>query len=78
MSRRSCYQAAEGVYLYLDGEIGWYRRMKINWHLRSCSRCEGAYYFEDRLRSIVREKCAEDIPDDVMERLRNLLRGESA
>jgi mycothiol system anti-sigma-R factor len=74
MSKRSCDQAVERIYFYLDGEITWYRRLRINWHLRSCRMCEGAYDFEHRFRSVVRDKCSEDVPDELLERLRSVLR----
>jgi len=71
-----CDHAVERIYFYLDGEINWYRRVRINWHLRSCRMCEGAFEFEDRLRSVVREKSAEDIPEELISRLRNILHDE--
>ena len=76
MNRRTCDHAVERIYFYLDGEINWYRRVRINWHLRSCRMCEGAFEFEDRLRSVVREKSSEDIPEELISRLRNILRDE--
>jgi len=74
MSRRSCEQAVERIYFYLDGEITWYRRFRINRHLRSCWMCEGAYDFEHRFRSVVRDKCSEEVPEELLERLRRVLR----
>ncbi len=74
MSRRSCEQAVERIYFYLDGEITWYRRFRINRHLRSCWMCEGAYDFEHRFRSVVRDKCSEEVPEELLERLRSVLR----
>lgn len=76
MNRRTCDHAVERIYFYLDGEINWYRRVRINWHLRSCRMCDGAFEFEDRLRSVVREKSSEDIPEELISRLRNILRDE--
>lgn len=76
MNRRTCDHAVERIYFYLDGEINWYRRVRINWHLRSCRMCEGAFEFEDRLRSVVREKSSEDIPEELISRLRSILRDE--
>jgi mycothiol system anti-sigma-R factor len=76
MNRRTCEHAVERIYFYLDGEITWYRRMRINWHLRSCVQCEGAFDFEDRLRSVVRAKSCEDVPDELISRLRSILREE--
>jgi mycothiol system anti-sigma-R factor len=77
MSKRTCDQAVEKIYYFLDGEITRYRRMRINWHLRSCPPCEGAFQFESKLRSVVREKSAEEIPDELIERLRRILRDET-
>ena len=73
-----CNQAVERIYHYLDDEITWYRRMKINWHLRSCLPCEGAFDFENRLRVVIREKSAEDVPEEFIERLRGILREEGS
>ena len=74
MSKRKCDHAVEKIYYYLDGEITWYSRMRINWHLRSCPPCDGAFSFEGRLQSVVRENCAEEIPPALLERLRERLR----
>ena len=74
MNKRKCDHAVEKIYYYLDGEITWYRRLRINWHLRSCAPCDGAFEFEDRLRDVVREKSAEEIPPALLERLRATLR----
>jgi mycothiol system anti-sigma-R factor len=74
MNKRKCDHAVEKIYYYLDGEITWYSRMRISWHLRSCPPCEGAYSFEDKLRDVVREKSAEEVPAALLERLRSALR----
>jgi mycothiol system anti-sigma-R factor len=76
MSSRKCDHAVEKIYFYLDGEINWYRRVRINWHLRSCRMCEGAFDFEEKLRSVVREKSAESVPDELIIRLRGILRDD--
>ncbi|MDH5371804.1 MAG: hypothetical protein OEX97_02555 [Acidimicrobiia bacterium] len=76
MGKRSCVHAVEKIYYYLDGEITWYRRVRINWHLRSCQLCEGAFDFEDRLRSVIRANCSEEIPDDLINRLRSIISDE--
>jgi mycothiol system anti-sigma-R factor len=74
---RYCAKAHKQLYLYLDGEITWIRRVRIRWHLRRCPGCEQGFAFEYGLREKVRESCFEEMPPDVHERLRALLRRES-
>jgi mycothiol system anti-sigma-R factor len=76
MARKSCDEAIARVYHYLDGELTWFRKLRINRHLRACRPCEGAYHFERRLKAVVREHSREDVPPEVLERLRSILRNE--
>lgn len=73
MSER-CSEAIARVYEYIDGEITWWRRQRIRWHLRKCSPCDGAFRFEHRLKSLIRERSAEPAPPELLERLRTFLR----
>ncbi len=73
---RYCQKAHQQLYLYLDGEITWVRRMRIRWHLHRCSSCDHGYAFEHGLKEKVRRSCSEELPLDVHDRLRALLRQE--
>lgn len=73
MSKHSCEDAVAQVYFYLDGEIGWLRKTRIKRHLKKCRPCMGAFSFESRLKSIVRERVREEPQPEVMDRLRAFL-----
>lgn len=73
---RSCDHAVEYIYHYLDREITWTRRMRIRWHLRKCHACDGAFAFEERFKTVVRQRAQEDPPPELMDRLRTLLQEE--
>jgi len=73
MSKHTCEDAVAHVYFYLDGEIGWYRKTRIKYHLKKCPPCMGAFSFESRLKNIVRERLQEEPQPEVMQRLRAFL-----
>jgi anti-sigma factor (TIGR02949 family) len=75
---KSCEDALCRVYLFLDGEINWYRRLRISRHLKACPPCSSAFHFEERLRVVVRQNHQEEIPPEFLERLRAVLRDERA
>ncbi len=77
MGKRTCQEAVEKVYHYLDRELTWWKKARIRRHLKTCAPCRGAYGFEERLRVVVRERSQDDIPDDVVNRLREMLRDEA-
>jgi len=69
-----CQHAVEYVYHYLDEEITWSRKVRIKWHLKRCDPCDGAFDFEVRLRTMIREKGRDEPPPELFDRLRALLR----
>jgi len=71
---RSCDESVSRVYQYLDGEINWFRRVRIRYHLRNCESCSGSFSFEERLKLVVQENCREDTPPELMERLRSFMK----
>ena len=77
MTDKPCDDAMARLYPYLDGELTAFRRWRVKAHLRNCDGCDGAYSFEERLKLVIRERCAEDVPDEFMERLRSVLRDEA-
>ena len=74
MIKKTCAEAHRQVYEYLDGEISLYRRWKIRRHLRRCPPCQDGFDFETDLKSRIRDGCAEDIPRELLDRLRASLR----
>jgi mycothiol system anti-sigma-R factor len=69
----NCDDSVERIYQYLDGEINWYRRARIRYHLRNCTNCTGAFSFEERLKIIVRRHTNEEPPVEFMNRLRSFM-----
>ena len=71
-----CDQALHEVYLYLDRELTWWRRRQIRRHLAGCPPCENGYSFERRLKIVVKERLAEEVPAEFIERLNAAIRSE--
>jgi len=69
----SCDDSVARIYQYLDGEIGWFRRTRIRYHLRKCRDCTGAFSFEERLKVVVRQHTNEEPPPEFMDRLRSFM-----
>jgi anti-sigma factor (TIGR02949 family) len=74
---KTCDQCFYHVYDYLDQELGRLARWRIQRHLRRCPGCLQAYGFEQRLLLIVKAYMKEDIPPELLERLRRALGDES-
>jgi mycothiol system anti-sigma-R factor len=72
-----CNNAVEHLYQYLDEELTWSRRVRVRWHLRRCTNCDGAFDFEARLKVVIRERSGEDAPPELLDRLRALIREET-
>ncbi|MFH1329485.1 MAG: zf-HC2 domain-containing protein [Actinomycetota bacterium] len=70
----NCEKAQALAYRYLDGEMVWFRRARVRWHLRRCTPCEHGFHFEEWLKQRVHDGCHEEIPMVVYERLRAALR----
>jgi len=70
----NCDKAQALAYRYLDGEMGWFGRARVRWHLRRCPPCEHGFHFEEFLKQRVHDGCHEEIPTVVYERLRVVLR----
>ncbi len=76
MTKKSCDDAITKIYGYLDGEISPMKRVLVRLHLRRCSGCEGAFSFERRLQIVIRERCQEEVPADVLAKLRAIVSDE--
>jgi mycothiol system anti-sigma-R factor len=74
---RSCEQATEQIYFYLDGEMSQFRRMRIRWHLRRCGHCDCAYDFEEKVKEMIRIKGRTEPSAELIQRLHALLREEA-
>ncbi|MGH3666851.1 MAG: mycothiol system anti-sigma-R factor [Acidimicrobiia bacterium] len=78
MSGHECDDALTHLYQYLDREIEASTTEVIRAHLEDCSGCLKSFDFEARLQIVVRERLAEDVPDEVLQRLRDAIAREAA
>ncbi len=74
MGKRNCDETIARIYPYLDGEITWYRRVRVRFHLRKCHGCSDGFAFEQRLRHKIRQSSQTEPPAEFIERLRDYLR----
>jgi len=72
----NCTEAVHVLYHFLDGELTPERRLLIEYHLDACSHCLEAFEFEIELRELIKERCREQVPDDLRVRIKNLLATE--
>lgn len=68
-----CEDALHELYGFLDGELTDDRRKLIQHHLDDCQPCAEPYDFEAELRSVIRKKCQEQVPADLMDKVRAAL-----
>jgi len=68
-----CVEAAHLLYHYLDGELTTERRVLIRQHLDDCPPCGQAFEFEADLRVVIAQKCREQVPPELVERVRKAL-----
>jgi mycothiol system anti-sigma-R factor len=68
-----CVEAAHLLYHYLDGELTTERRVLIRQHLDDCPPCGQAFDFEAELRVVIAQKCREEVPPELVERVRKAL-----
>jgi mycothiol system anti-sigma-R factor len=74
MTDHSCEDALSELYRYLDGELDDQARNEISAHLDGCSPCLEAFDFEVELRRVVATRCQERVPDDLRNRILDVLR----
>jgi|BarGraNGADG00212_1021973.scaffolds.fasta_scaffold70993_2 mycothiol system anti-sigma-R factor len=64
-----CREALHRVYHFLDGELTPERRDAIAHHLDECPPCGGAYGFESELRKVIANRCHDQVPDELRDRI---------
>jgi mycothiol system anti-sigma-R factor len=74
--KTGCQHAVEYVYQYLDEEISFFQKSRVQVHLRKCTSCTGAYEFERRLKQLIRERGRSEPPPELFETLRALIEQE--
>jgi anti-sigma factor (TIGR02949 family) len=71
-----CDDALTSLYQYLDKELEAASAAEIKLHLDGCDGCLGRFEFETRLKAVVRERLSEDVPEEVIARLRDAMAAE--
>lgn len=69
-----CEQALAELYEFLDGELTEDRRVMLTRHLDDCNPCLEVYDFEAELRQVIAQRCRDDVPDSLRERIAERLR----
>jgi mycothiol system anti-sigma-R factor len=71
-----CDDAVHRLYDFLDGELDDDRRAHIKQHLDECLPCLEAFDFEAELRMVIAQKCREQVPDHLRQRIFQALQQE--
>ena len=76
MLMSDCKDALHQLYDFLDGELTSDKKAAIQHHLDSCQPCAEPYDFEAELRLVIRKKCAENVPESLMAKIRKAIEAE--
>ena len=68
-----CSEAIHVLYEFIDGELTVERRHEIRHHLDSCNDCLEAYDFEAELRIVISQKCRDEVPDQLRQKIARAL-----
>jgi len=73
----NCSEAVHVLYHFLDGELTPERKLLIEYHLDACYPCLEAFEFEVELRELIKQRCQEQVPDELRLRIKELLASEA-
>ena len=73
---KNCDDSLEKMYLYIDNELDAASAEVVRYHISDCPPCLDAFTFEERLKVVVRTRLAEEVPAELLERLRTVIRSE--
>jgi mycothiol system anti-sigma-R factor len=71
-----CNDALHELYEFIDGELTIERRATIEAHLDDCGPCLEVYDFHAELRIVVSQKCREQVPEALRDRVAEALAAE--
>lgn len=71
-----CGRALDELERYLDGELPASELDTVREHLAACYPCADRATFQEQLRAIVRDRCAESAPPTLVDRIRSRLEAE--
>ncbi len=73
----NCDEALAKLYLYLDAELDQVSAERIRQHLEACRGCSEGFDFERRLKIVVRTRLQEEVPEHLIEKIRQALASET-
>ena len=68
-----CDELFDKLDLLMDRELPQHELDRLETHLAHCLPCTGRRDFESQLRAVVRDRCADQAPDDLVQRIRERL-----
>lgn len=74
---QNCDDSLEKMYLYIDNELDAASAEVVRYHISDCPPCFDAFSFEQRLKIVVRTRLSEEIPPEMLDRLRAVIRSET-
>ena len=69
MTDEHCSDVLGQLYRFLDGELDDRARVRITAHLDDCSPCLEAFDFEADLRRVIANRCRDQVPADLRDRI---------
>lgn len=72
-----CSDAQDQLYQYLDAELDEATATSVREHIDDCGGCSGSFEFHRRLKVIIRNHLAEEMPVSLDEKVKELLRHET-
>lgn len=73
-SATDCTEAVHRLYHYLDGELTPDRRAEVRRHLDDCAPCFEAFDFEADVRALIQQRCRDEVPEGLRERIAQAIR----
>lgn len=74
----NCAEALAELEGFLDGELTPERRQAIASHLDDCPPCHDTHDFESELRRVIAERCREQVPPSLRDKVAEALARERA
>ena len=78
MGDGNCDDAIHRLYQFIDGELTPDRRAAIQQHLDACPPCFEAFDFEAELRIVISQRCRDQVPNHLVQRISDAIRHEAA
>jgi mycothiol system anti-sigma-R factor len=72
----TCQETIREIYLFLDGELTDEKRRVITAHLDQCQPCDDIKRFEETLRKVVQDRCKEQVPRALRDKIAQLINHE--